>query len=328
MQISRSWLAAAILAVIAALSAADRAAQAQNYPARPVKLIVPYAPGGPNDIVARVLAQKLQEALGGSFFVENLPGGGGTIGTGNAANAAPDGYTLLVANQDLIIQPVIRAKVPYDPFASFTPISQVVFGPELVTVNASLPAKDMKELIALLKANPGKYGYATPGYGTMPHIAGEWLYRLENGIDITHVPFQGAAPAIQAVLANQVQVFEIVIPVVRPHLVQGTLRALAVTDTKRSHFFPDVPTLAEQGITGHEVGFWMGVFARAGTPQPIVSLLQDQVRRIMVLPDIKERIDTMGFDPTHSTSAELTALLKSETNKWSKVLHETKIKID
>jgi tripartite-type tricarboxylate transporter receptor subunit TctC len=327
MKIARSWVVA-LLAVIASAIAVDHRAHAQNYPSRPVKLIVPYAPGGPNDILARLIAQKLSESLGGNFFVENLPGGGGTIGTGNAANAAPDGHTLLVANQDIIIQPVIRARVPYDPFTSFTPISQVVFGPELVTVAASLPAKDMKELIALLKANPGKYSYATPGFGTMPHIAGEWLYRLKNGIDVTHVPFQGGAPAIQAMLAGQTQILEIVIPVVRPHLIQGTIRALAVTDTKRTRFFPDVPTLAEQGITGHEVGFWMGVFTRAGTPQPIVDLLQAQVSRIMQLPDIRERIDTIGFDPIHTTSAELAALMKAETEKWSKVVRETNIKIE
>ncbi len=321
-------IAAALLALIASCLLFGQQVQAQNYPSRPVRLIVPYAPGGPNDIIARVLAQKLQEALGGTFVVENLPGAGGNIGTGIAANAAPDGHTLLIANQDIIIQPVIRARVPYDPFTSFVPISQVVFGPELITVPSSLPAKDMKELIALLKANPGKYSYGTPGYGTMPHIAGEWLYRLENGIDITHVPFNGAAPAIQAILGGQFQVFEIVIPVLRPHLVAGTLRALAVTDLKRSHFFPDVPTLAEQGIKGHEVGFWMGMFTRAGTPQPIVDLLQAQVKRIMELPEIKQRIDTMGFDPIHTTSAELAALMKSETEKWSKVVRDTKIKID
>jgi tripartite-type tricarboxylate transporter receptor subunit TctC len=155
MQIRRYFFAA--VAITLFVCAADRIAHTQNYPVRPVKLIVPYAAGGPNDIVARLLAHKLQEAVGGNFFVENLPGGGGTIGTGNAANAAPDGYTLLVANQDIIIQPIIRAKVPYDPFKSFVPLSLVVSGPELVTVNSSLPARDMKELIALLKANPGKY---------------------------------------------------------------------------------------------------------------------------------------------------------------------------
>jgi tripartite-type tricarboxylate transporter receptor subunit TctC len=328
MQIKRYWLAAVLLAVTSTAFTVDRMAHAQNYPARPVKLIVPYAAGGPNDIVARLLAQKLQEALGGNFFVENLPGGGGTIGTGNAANAAPDGYTLLVANQDIILQPIIRAKVPYDPFKSFAPLSLVVSGPELVTVHSSLPVKDTKELLALLKANPGKYSYASPGYGTMPHIAGEWLYRLDNGIDITHVPFQGAAPAIQSVLSGQTPVFQIVIPVVRPHIAQGSIRALAIADTKRSHFFPDVPTLAEQGITGHEVSFWMAVFARADTPQAVLDVLQTQISRIMQLADIKQRIDTLGFEPRHSTAAELAALLKSETDKWSKVVRETKIKID
>lgn len=324
---ARSWIAAGLLALLgAALCSVD--VEAQGYPTRPVKLIVPYAPGGPNDIIARVLAQKLSDALGGNFFVENLAGGGGTIGTGTAANAMPDGYTLLVANQDLIVQPIIRSRVPYDPVKSFVPLSLVVSGPELMTVNSSLPAKDMKELLALLKANPGKYSYASPGYGTMPHIAGEWLFRLENGIDITHVPFQGAAPAVQSVLSGQTPVFEIVIPVVRPHIAQGTIRALAVTDTKRSHFFPNVPTLAEQGIQGHEVGFWLGVFARSGTPKPVLDVLQQQIFRIMALPDVKERIDTMGFDPRRSSSEELAAHMKTETDRWSKVVREAKIKIE
>jgi tripartite-type tricarboxylate transporter receptor subunit TctC len=327
MQFSRSSLAASLLALLLSFGGNDPAV-AQSYPSRPVKLIVPYAPGGPNDIIARALAQKLTEQLGGNFFVENLPGGGGTIGTGNAANATPDGHTLLVANQDIIIQPIIRAKVPYDPFKSFAPLSTVVAGPELVTVNSSMPVKNMKELIALLKANPGKYSYASPGYGTMPHIAGEWLYRLDNGIDITHVPFQGAAPAIQSVLSGQTPVFQIVIPVVRPHITQGTIRALAVADTKRSHFFPDVPTLAEQGITGHEVSFWMAVYAVAGTPKPVLDTLHAQIIKIMAMPDVKERIVTMGFDPTSSSPDQLADLMKAETAKWSKVVRDTNIKIE
>jgi tripartite-type tricarboxylate transporter receptor subunit TctC len=320
-------LAAALLALVAAI-ALDATAQAQSYPTRPVRLVVPYAPGGPNDIIARLLAQKLAEALGGNFYVENLPGGGSIIGTGAAANAPADGTTLLVANQDLIVQPIIRAKVSYDPFKSFTPISMVVTAPEIITVQSSFPAKDIKELIAVLKANPGKYSYASPGYGTTPHLACEWLFKLENGIDITHVPFQGAAPAVQSVLAGQTPVFHIVVPVVRPHITQGTIRALAVADLKRSRFFPDVPTLAEAGVPGHEVGFWMGVYAPAGTPKPILDVLHQQIARIMQLPDIKERINTMGFDPTHGTPEELTAQMKAETDKWSKVVREANIKIE
>jgi tripartite-type tricarboxylate transporter receptor subunit TctC len=316
------------MALLALLGAADGAAQAQNYPSRPVKLVVPYAPGGPNDIIARILAQKLTESLGGTFVVENLPGGGSSIGTGSAANAPGDGYTLLVANQDLIIQPIIRSKVPYDPFNSFTPLSTVVTSPETITVHPSVPANSVKELIALLKANPGKYSYASPGYGTMPHIAVTWLFKLENGIDLTHVPFQGAAPAVQSVLGGQTPVFHMVLPVVAPHIKAGTIRALAVTDTKRSPMLPDVQTIGEAGYPGHELGFWMGVYTGAGTPKAVVDVLQAQVARIVALPDVKERIATMGFTPATSTSEQLTVHMKAETDKWSKIIRDANIKIE
>ena len=316
------------MALLALLGAADGAAQAQNYPSRPVKLVVPYAPGGPNDIIARILAQKLTESLGGTFVVENLPGGGSSIGTGSAANAPGDGYTLLVANQDLIIQPIIRSKVPYDPFNSFTPLSTVVTSPETITVHPSVPANSVKELIALLKANPGKYSYASPGYGTMPHIAVTWLFKLENGIDLTHVPFQGAAPAVQSVLGGQTPVFHMVLPVVAPHIKAGTIRALAVTDTKRSPMLPDVQTIGEAGYPGHELGFWMGVYTGAGTPKAVVDVLQAQVARIVALPDVKERIATMGFTPATSTSEQLSVHMKAETDKWSKIIRDANIKIE
>ncbi len=328
MKPTRSWFAAALLALCALVGAMDRPAQSQNYPARPVKLVVPYAPGGPNDIVARILAQKLTEALGGQFYVENTPGAGGTIGMGAAASAPGDGHTLLVANQDLIVQPIIKAKVPYDPFKSFAPITLVVTAPEMIVVHPSIPVKDVKELIALLKANPGKYSYASPGYGTTPHLACEWLFKVDNGIEITHVPFQGAAPATQSALSGQTPVFHNVLPAVAPHIKAGTLRALAVAATKRTPQFPDLPTIGEAGFPGHEVGFWMGVFAGAGTPQPVVDLLNSQITRIMNLPDVKERFATIGFDPTLSTPAELTAHMKAETDKWSKVVRDANIKIE
>jgi tripartite-type tricarboxylate transporter receptor subunit TctC len=325
MRINR--LAVALLA-LSAIVAASGVAQAQNYPSRPVKLVVPYAPGGPNDIIARLLAQKLTEALGGNFFVENAAGAGGTLGTGAAANAPGDGYTLLVANQDLIVQPIIKSKVPYDPVKSFVPLSMLVTAPETITVHPSVPAKNLKELIALLKANPGKYSYATPGYGTTPHLALVWLFQLENGIEATHVPFQGAAPAVQSVLGGQTPVFHMVLPAVAPHIKAGTIRALAVADTKRSPVLPDVPTIGEAGFPGHEIGFWMGVFATSGTPKNVLDVLHTQVMRIMTLPDVKERIATMGFNPTTSTSEELAAHMKAETDKWSKVVREANIKIE
>lgn len=310
------------------IAAADRTAVAETYTSKPVKLVVPYAPGGPNDLVARILAQKLTEGFGGSFFVENTVGAGGTIATGQAANAAADGTTILVANQDLIVQPIIKAKVPYDPFKSFTPVSLAVSAPEMIVVHPSLQVKDLKELVALLKANPGKYSYASPGYGTTPHLACVWLFNLENGIDVTHVPFQGAAPAVQSVLAGQTPVFHNVLPAVAPHIRAGTMRALAVASSNRTQYFPDVPTIGEAGYPGHEVGFWMGVFVPVGTPKDLVDVLNKQVARIMTLPDVKERMATIGFDPTVSTSDGLINHMKAETDKWSKVVRQANIKID
>ena len=319
---------AAIMLALFGIATKDRAAVAQAYPSKPVKLVVPYPPGGPNDVIARILAQKLAEGLGGTFFVENIAGAGGTIATGQAANAATDGTTILVANQDLIVQPIIKAKVPYDPFRSFVPVSLVVSAPEMIVVHPSLPVKDLKELIALLKANPGKYSYASPGYGTTPHLACVWLFNLDNGIEITHVPFQGAAPAVQSVLTGQTPVFHNVLPAVAPHIRAGTMRPLAVAASNRTPYFPDVPTIAEAGYPGHEVGFWMGMFVPVGTPKDLVDILNKQVARIIALPDVKERMATIGFDPTVSTSEGLTDHMKAETDKWSKVVRKANIRID
>ena len=328
MRATRAWFAAGLSALLAAGVMTARPADAQNYPARPVKLVVPYAPGGPNDIMARLIAQKLSEALGGQFYVENSPGAGGTIGAGAVAGAPGDGHTLLVANQDVIVQPIIKNKVPYDPFKSFTPVTLVVSAPEMIVVHPSLPAKDMKELIELLKANPGKYSYAGPGYGTTPHLACEWLFKLEYGIDVTPVPFQGAAPAVQSTLSGQTPIFHNVLPAVAPHIRQGTMRPLAVAANKRSPFFPDVPMLAEAGIPGHEVGFWLVVLAPAGTPRDTVDVLNRQIARILDLPDVKERLQTIGFDPASSTPDAAAAHMKAETDKWTTVVRDAKIKIE
>jgi len=327
MKTTQPWFAAGLLALAVAVAAAPPA-EAQNYPTQPVKLVVPYPPGGPNDIMARILAQKLSEALGGQFYVENSAGAGGTIAAGAVARAQADGHTLLVANQDVIVQPIIKSKVPYDPFASFTPVTLVVTAPEMIVVHPSVPAKTTQELIDLLKANPGKYCYASPGYGTTPHLACEWLFKLEYGIDITHVPFQGAAPAVQSVLAGQTPIFHNVLPAVAPHIRQGTMRPLAVAAGKRSPFFPDVPTLAEAGIPGHEVGFWLVVLAPAGTPKATVEMLNRQVARILDLPDVKERLQMIGFDPASSTPEAAAAHMKAETDKWTKVVRDANIKIE
>jgi tripartite-type tricarboxylate transporter receptor subunit TctC len=323
-----SRLAAVLLAFSVLVPATLHTAGAQSYPTRAVKLLVPYPPGGPNDIMARLVAQKLSASLGGQFYVENVPGAGSTIGTGAVANSPADGHTLLVANQDLIVQPIIKSKVPYDPFKSFAPIASLVAAPEMIVVHPSLAATNMKDLIALLKANPGKFSYASPGYGTTPHLACEWLFKLANGLDVVHVPFQGAAPAVQSVLAGHTPIFHIVVPAAVPHVRQGTMRALAVASSKRSPFLPDVPTLEEAGIPGHEVGFWMGVFAPAGTPRDLVDLLHRHIGQALKGPDVKERLATLAFDALESTPEALSDHMKAETAKWTKVVREANIKID
>jgi tripartite-type tricarboxylate transporter receptor subunit TctC len=327
MKIALEWLTAGFLALSAAAATAQPA-QARDYPSQPVKLVVPYAPGGPNDVMARLLAQKLTASLGGSFFVENTPGAGGTIGAGAAANSAADGYTLLVANQDVVVQPIIKSKVSYDPFKSFTPVTLLVSAPEMVVVNPSLPAKTISELIDLLKTNPGKYSYASPGVGTTPHLACEWLFKLQHGLDVAHVPYQGAAPAVQSTIAGQTQIFHVVLPAVAQHVRAGTLRPLAVTASKRSTFFPDVPTMAEAGVSGHETGFWMVLLAPSGTPKAIIDTLNAQVVKILEMSDVKERLQTMTFDSACSTPDAAAAHMRLEADRWTKVVRDTGIKVD
>jgi tripartite-type tricarboxylate transporter receptor subunit TctC len=323
---ARSWPTAALLALISA--AATQPVSAQNYPARPVKLVVPYPAGGPIDMIARMLAQKLPETLGGQFYVENVAGAGGTIGMRAVANAPADGYTLLIANENLVLQPIIKANVPYDPFKSFAPVTLVASAPMMIAVHSSLPTKNMKGLIALLQANPGKYNYASPGYGSSPHLASEWLFNLTYGLNVVHVPFQGAAPAVQAVLTGEPPIFHEVLPAVAPHITQGTMRALAVASSKRSGLFPDVPTLQEAGTPGHEVGFWSGVLLPAGTPKEIIELLQRQIAKTMALPEVKDRFVTIGFDPVTSSPEGFAAHMVAESDKWRKVVREANIKIE
>jgi tripartite-type tricarboxylate transporter receptor subunit TctC len=304
-------------------------ANAQNYPARPVKIIMPYAAGGPGDTMARLIAQKLTEASGGQFYVENQPGAAGSIGAGAAANAAKDGYTILIANQDMVIQPIIKAKVPYDVFKSFTAVIEIATAPETIVVNPSLPAKSMTELFNLLKANPGKYSYATPGYGTSPHLACEWLFKLTYGLDVVHVPFSGgSAPAVTSTLAGQTPILHIILPAVSPYIKEGTLRPLAVASRVRSPVIPNVPTLEEAGVPGHEIAFWIGAFVPSGTPREIVDLLQRRFAAAITHTDVKERLAVLGYDPVAGTSQEFAAHIKAESDKWRKVVDQAHIKIE
>jgi tripartite-type tricarboxylate transporter receptor subunit TctC len=292
-------------------------------------MIVPYqAGGGGLDAMARLLAQKLSELTGGRFFVENVAGAGGSIGAAAAANAPADGHTVLWINQDFVIQPLVKTKVPYDPFNSFTSVSLTAAGTEAIVVNAAMPATNVRELIELLKSNPGKYNYATPGYGTSPHLASERLFRLSHGLDVVHIPFQGGAPAVAATIAGHTNILHINLAVVAPYIRDGRLRALAVASSKRAATFPDIPTLAEAGIPGHEVGYWNGLMAPAQTPKLIVDQLARQTIHVLSLPDVKEKMATAGFDPIGSTPEDFAAHIVAESAVWGRVVREGRIRID
>jgi tripartite-type tricarboxylate transporter receptor subunit TctC len=301
---------------------------AESYPTRPVKIIVPYPPGGPVDIVARVTAQKLSEGLGGQFYVENSAGAGGTIGTAAVAKAVPDGHTILVMNPDFVIQPIVKTKVSYDPFKSFLPVILAASAPEMISVNPGVPAKTFKELIELLKTNPAKYQFATPGVGTPPHLYGELLYKLTYGLDVTHIPFQGATPAVTATVAGHTAILNVTLPSHAPFVRDGTLRGIAVLSTKRSAALPDVPTLAEAGVAGQETEFFVGFVVPAGTPGDIVELLNRNIAKALTLRDVRQRLETLGLDPIGGTPEEFAGKIRKDFDKWSKVVNAAHIKID
>jgi tripartite-type tricarboxylate transporter receptor subunit TctC len=320
--------AKAALVALSAMIGLTLQARAETYPAKPLRVIVPGPAGGGLDVIARTLVQRLLRAGRGQFYIENLPGAGGAIGTGNAATAPADGYTVLVTNQDFVIHPLIKAKLPYDPFKSFTPVTLVATAPEVLVVNPSVAARSMPELVALLKANPGKYNYATPGYGTSPHLANERLFRLTLGADVIHVPFQGAPPAVAATISGDTQILHITLPLVAPHIREGKLRALALANVKRAPEFPDIPTLAEAGIPKHEVAFWVGVMAPTGTPEAIIQWLHGQIKEVMSQPQARSSLATLGFELVASTPDQMGNHLRAESDRWSRVVHDANVRVD
>jgi tripartite-type tricarboxylate transporter receptor subunit TctC len=297
-----------------------------HYPSRPVKIVVPYPAGGPGDVTARVVAAKLGTALGGNFIIENVPGAAGSLGAHAVGASVPDGYTLLWMNQDFIVQPLIKQNIPYDAAKSFEPISFVATAPEAILVNPAVPAKTLPELISLLKATPGKYSYATPGFGTTPHLAGERLFDLTYHVDVTHVPYQGAAPAIIATMAGQTQILFTTIGSVGPNLKDGSLRAIAVESAQRWPAFPDVPTLAEYGLAGYEAEFIIGLMAPTGTPKAIVNILSREVGKAAASQDVRDRFDALGLKLIGGGPTELAAKLTETTAAWAKVVKSTGIK--
>lgn len=317
-----------LASLVSAFAAFDGPGRAEGYEGGAVKIVVPYPAGGPVDFVGRIVAQKLTEKAGARFYVENQPGAGGAIGAAAVAHAPADGRTILLINQDFVVEPAVKAKVPFDPFKDFAPVVEIAAAPEMISVNPSLPVSNMKELIAFLKANPGKYNYATPGYGTSPHLGAEWLFRLTYGLDVLAVPFQGAVPAVQATLAGDTQIIPIVVTVVAPLIADGKLRGLAVAAHKRSPVVPNVPTLEEQGIQGHEIGFWIGAVVPARTPKAIVDLLHDQIAEAIAQPEVQRRLAEIGFESAVGTSQDFWTFTKAESDKWKKVVNDAHVHID
>lgn len=315
--------------MLAAASHAQNApgGTAPSYPTRQVRVIVPYPAGGPTDVMARLVAQHLSESLGQNFFVENLTGASGVVGTGTAANSPGDGHTILFVTNDFAVAPTVSSKVPYDALKSFAPVSIAAASPQVVVVHPSFPAKNMQELIAVAKASPGKYNYAALGIG-FGQLSSERLFRLGLGLDVVRVPFPGAAPIITLTLAGHTPIAFLGLPPAAPHIKEGTLRALAVTSAKRSPVFPNVPTMDESGVRDQQSELIIGVLVPAATPKPIVDLLQRQIARIVALPDVKERLDALGFAPVASTPEAYATQIKADIETWSKVVREANIKVE
>jgi tripartite-type tricarboxylate transporter receptor subunit TctC len=311
----------------AALLAACCTGAFAAYPERPIRLIVAFEPGGSTDIIARLVGVRLAERLGQQVVVDNRGGAGGTIGTEIAARAPADGYTLTMGTTSThVIAPVALPNVRYDPLKDFTPITLVASTPYLLVLNPGVKANNLKEFIALMKAQPGKLNYASAGAGSTTHLAMEMLKQVA-GVDIVHVPYKGNGPAGTATIGGQVQALFGSMPAVLPHAKGGRLRPIAVGTAKRSPALPDIPTVAESGYPGFEVSLWLGFFAPVGTPTPIVSRLQGELTKIAQSADMKEQFERNGADPVTTTQAELVKLMKSELAKYSDVIKKGNIKL-
>ena len=320
-----NWIARGLAGVVAL--AAASAAQAQNYPTKNVRVLVPFAAAGPTDVIARLIGQKLGELYGHQFYIENVPGAGGNTGTAQAAKAPADGYTLLVISTGFMVNPSLYAKVPYDPVQEFAPITLIAASPNVLVVHPDVPAKSVKELIALIKASPGKYSYAQPALGSTPHLGGE-LFKLTFNLDLAMVPFPGAAPAITSTIGGHTPIAFTALPPAITAAKENKVRALAVMAERRVSALPDVPTMAEAGVADQEADTLTGIVAPAGTPKEIVDQLQRDIAKIVTQPDTKAKLDALGFRPVANTPAQFATQIKAEMEKWGKVVRAAKLKIE
>ena len=315
------------LAAAACCFACAGAVWPQEYPAKAIRVIVPFPAGGGSDIIARVLAQRLSGALGQQAVIDNRAGASGNIAAELAAKAVPDGYTLMFANSSLSISPAVFSKLAYDPVKDLLPISMVSSYPFVLVAHPSLPVKSVRELVALARAKPDALAYSSAGAGTMSHFAME-LMRLKTGIKVTHLPYKGAAPATVGLLSGEAQVAFIVMPVAGPQINAGRLRGLGVAAQIRAPVLPQVPTMIEAGVAGHEAVQWNGLFAPAKTPPAILDRLYREVVKALALPEVKQRFADEGADPVGSTPAEFAAFFKSEAEKWADVAKRSGTKLD
>ncbi len=316
------------LSGLAALALARGAAAQGAYPGKPIRLVVAFAPGGFTDIVGRVTAAKLSEALGQQVLVDNKAGAGGIIGTEIGAKAPPDGYTLLLGTISThAMNPHLYKTLPYDPVKDFAPVARVATSPNILVVHPSVPAKSVAELIAAAKAKPGDLKYGSGGNGTSSHLAGE-MFKSIAGVDILHVPYRSTSQGVTALLAGEISLMFDTLPSSLPHVQAGTLRALAVTPKERVAFVPDLPTVAESGLPGFEMGVWVGIFAPAGTPAPVIARLDAETRKLLALPDVVARFEALGVTPFYAPPDGLATYLREETEKWGKVVRGANIRIE
>jgi tripartite-type tricarboxylate transporter receptor subunit TctC len=319
------FLNAAVLALAGAALSAPVAAQ--SYPTKPIRIIVAYTPAGATDILARAVGQKMSETWGQPVIVDNRPGANGNIGTEVAARATPDGHTLVMGTAGTHgINPSLYRKLGWDAVKDFAPVSLVAMVPNILVVNNSLPVKNVKELIAYAKASPGKLNYGSPGNGSTAHLSME-LFKTMTGTSLAHIPYKGSAGVLADVMGGQIALTMDNLPPYLPQVKAGKIRALAVSTAKRSPAVPDIPTVAEAGVPGYDSGAWFGLLAPAGTPKDIVNRLAAETQRILKLPDVHERIATLGAEPVGSTPEQFAAHIKSEIAKWAKVIREANVEL-
>jgi tripartite-type tricarboxylate transporter receptor subunit TctC len=302
-------------------------ASAQDYPRKPVRMVIPYPPGGPTDILGRVVAQKLSERLGQQVVIENKPGASGMIGADLVAKSAPDGYTLLANASIHVINPSLYAKLRYDAIKDFAPVSLIAEVPLVLVVPPSLPVHSAQDLIKLAKSGTGKLNFASSGNAGAPHLAGE-AFRIAAGVDMQHVPYKGSGPAIADLIGGQVQLMFDSLPSSISHIRSGKLRAVAVTTAKRSSALPVLPTVAESGLPGFDISTWYGVWAPAGTPKEIVARLSGEVAAIVKLPDVRERLTGLGAEPVGNSADEFAAYCRAELAKWAKIVKDSGARVD